>query len=225
MSLRCVIIDDEPSSQNVLKQFVGKVPFLSLQGVCNNALEAIHFLEKNTVDLLFLDINMPYLSGLSFYKSLPNKPLVIFTTAYAEYAIDGFNVNATDYLLKPFSFERFLKAVNKAQNILLNKKEQKYIMVKANKKLHQIAFETILYIEAFGDYIKIHLNDKFLVSYKTLNKIKELLPKQHFIQVHKSYIINKLYINFIEGNTVVLKNHSKIPLGQKFKAPFLNAIT
>lgn len=225
MSLRCIIIDDEPSSQNVLKKFIQKIPFLSLQNVCNNAMEAIDFLENNEVDLLFLDINMPHLSGLSFYKSLQNKPLVIFTTAYAEYALDGFDVNATDYLLKPFSFDRFFKAVTRAQNTHSLQTDKKYTTIKSDKKLHQLSLQSIVCVEAFGDYVKIHLKNKFLVSYKTLTKMREVLPKQNFIQVHKSYIINKMYINFVEGNTVKLKNTLTIPLGQKFKASFLKNIT
>lgn len=220
MPIKCLIIDDEPSSQNVLQQFASKLDFLQLEGVCNSALEAMGFLKTNPVDLLFLDINMPYLSGLSFYKSLQNPPLVIFTTAYSEYALDGFDVNATDYLLKPFSFERFFKAVTKARDVLSDKTEQEHIIIKADKKLHQVKFIDILFVEALGDYIKIHLKNKTLVTYKTLSKIKSELPESSFLQVHKSYVINKNCIDYIEGNQVLIQTH-KIPLGQKFKTDFL----
>lgn len=223
MPIKCIIIEDEPSSQNVLQQFVSRLDFLQLEGICNNALEAMDFLKTHPVDLLFLDINMPHLSGLSFYKSLQNPPLVIFTTAYSEYALDGFDVNATDYLLKPFSFERFFKAVTKAREILSNKTEQEHIIIKADKKLHQVKFGDILFVEALGDYIKIHLKDKTLVTYKTLSKIKSALPESNFLQVHKSYIINKNCIDYVEGNQVIIQNN-KIPLGQKFKTDFLNRL-
>lgn len=223
MAIKCIIVDDEPSSQNVLQQFVSKLDFLQLEGICNNALEAMDFLKNNPVDLLFLDINMPHLSGLSFYKSLKNLPLVIFTTAYSEYALDGFDVNATDYLLKPFSFERFLKAVTKAREILSNKTEQEHIIIKADKKLHQVRFADILFVEALGDYIKIHLNNKTLITYKTLLKIKLLLPNSSFLQVHKSYVINTKCIDYIEGNLVIIRDN-KIPIGQKYKSEFLKRI-
>ncbi len=218
MTVSCIIIDDEPSSQNVLKSFVNRVDYLELKKVCNNALEALDYLKSNTVDLLFLDINMPELSGISFYKSLQNPPKVIFTTAYSEYALEGFEVEATDYLLKPFSFERFLKALEKVKKFITENK--KTIIVKSDKKLHQVNIEDILFIEGLGDYIKVYLQDSFLVTYKTLKKISEELPKSHFIQIHKSFVIDKNKVDYIEGNLISIQNH-KIPLGQKFKKMFL----
>lgn len=223
MSLKCIIIDDEPSSQKVLELFVSKLDFLKLEGVCHSALEAMEFLKTNPVDLLFLDINMPHLSGLSFYKSLQNPPLVIFTTAYSEYALDGFEVNATDYLLKPFSFERFVKAVTRARNILSDNLAQENITIKADKKLYQVKFSDLLFVEALGDYIKINLKNKTLVTYKTLSNIKSSLPENMFLQIHKSYIVNTKFIDYIEGNQVIIQDN-KIPIGQKFKADFLSQI-
>ena len=161
MKLNCLIIDDEPSSQSILKIFCKDVEFLNVISICNNALEAMSILNnQNNIDLLFLDINMPKLSGLNFYKSLQNPPDVIFTTAYSEYALDGFEVNAIDYLLKPFSFERFLTAVNKA----INKKKSDdnsithddFLIIKSNKVLHKINPNDILFVEAVGDYVKVH---------------------------------------------------------------------
>ena len=221
MNIRCIIIDDEPSSQNVLKSFVDKIDYLDVLQVCNNALEALDFLRNNTVDLLFLDINMPHLSGVSFYKSLKNPPKVIFTTAYSEYALEGFEVEAIDYLLKPFSFERFVKAISKVK--ALNDDKIDYILLKSDKKLHQIKTDDIYFIEGLGDYIKVHLKNSYLVTYKSLTKMNELLPKSDFIQVHKSFIINKNKLDYIEGNLAVV-NTNKIPLGQKFKSNFLNNI-
>ena len=222
MKISCIIIDDEPSSQNVLKSFINKVEYLDLKHACNDALEALEYLKKNPIDLLFLDINMPQLSGISFYKSLQNPPKVIFTTAYSEYALEGFNLNATDYLLKPFSFERFLKAVSKIKDIKDDKVDS--IIIKSDKKLHQIKLEDIYYIESLGDYIKVHLKDKFLVVYKTLKNMNNDLPKSIFTQIHKSFIINKNKVDYIEGNLVII-NSNKIPLGQKFKKDFLDHFT
>lgn len=217
MTINCIIIDDEPSSQNVLKSFVARVSYLNLNKVCNNALEALEFLKSNSVDLLFLDINMPEISGINFYKSLKYPPKVIFTTAYSEYALDGFEVEAVDYLLKPFSFDRFLKAIDKVKLPVIENKET--IIIKSDKKLHQIKLSSIYYIESIGDYIKIYLNNNFLVTYKSLKKITEELPKS-FIQVHKSYVVNMSKVDYIEGNLITI-NKNKIPLGLKFKRNFL----
>ena len=222
MKIRCIIIDDEPSSQNVLKSFINKIDYLDLKHVCNNALEALDYLKNNTIDLLFLDINMPQLSGISFYKSLQNPPKVIFTTAYCEYALEGFDLDALDYLLKPFSFDRFVKAVSKTKDLKANFKES--IVIKSDKKLHQVKIEDILYLESIGDYIKVHINNSYLITYKTLKGMIEELPKSNFKQVHKSFIINKKKLDYIEGNTVII-NSNKIPLGQKFKKDFLDNFT
>jgi DNA-binding LytR/AlgR family response regulator len=218
MNIRCLIIDDEPSSQNVLKSFVQKIDYLALAHVCNNALDALAYLKNNHIDLLFLDINMPQLSGIDFYKSLKNPPKVIFTTAYSTYALEGFEVDATDYLLKPFSFERFVKAVSKIKDLKEEKKD--FIIVKADKKLHQIKIDDIYFLESLGDYSKVHLENNFLITYKPLKRMHNSLPKSIFIQVHKSFIINKNKLNFVEGNLAIINTH-KIPLGQKYKKEFL----
>lgn len=218
MKITCIIIDDEPSSQNVLKSFIGRIDYLELTNVCNDALEALDYLKNNAVDLLFLDINMPQLSGISFYKSLQNPPKVIFTTAYSEYALEGYELEAVDYLLKPFSFERFVKAVSKIKN--LNDDKSEHIIIKSDKKLHQIKFDDIIFVEGLGDYIKVHLKDSFLVTYKTLKDMKNALPSSFFIQVHKSFIINKNKVDYIEGNLAII-NSNKVPLGQTYKKEFL----
>ncbi|WP_199488193.1 LytR/AlgR family response regulator transcription factor [Tenacibaculum sp. E3R01] len=221
MKIQCVIIDDEPSSQNILKHLIGDVDFLEIAGICNDAVDAMTFLKETKVDLLFLDINMPNLSGIAFYKMLKNPPLVIFTTAYSEYAIEGFDVNAIDYLLKPFSFERFLKAVQKVKSKLVLEKE--FIIIKSDKKLYQLKVNDILFVEALGDYIKIYTKDKVLVSYKTLRNILSLLPDNKYMQIHKSYIINQSKLDFVEGNQVTIGS-KKIPIGQKFKINFLKRL-
>ena len=223
MKINCLIIDDEPSSQIVLKNHLKKVDFLNLSGTCNNAVEALSFLSQESVDLIFLDINMPKISGLSFYKSLRNPPAVIFTTAYSEYAVEAFDVSAVDYLLKPFSFERFLSAVNKVVTLIQSKEPEKQasetILIKADKKLHKIDVNSIFCIEAFGDYVKIHLEDRFLLTNNTFKKILSLLPSR-FIQVHKSFAVQLSKATTIEGNQVVV-NGQKIPLGEKYRSGFL----
>lgn len=225
MQINCIIIDDEPSSQIVLKAFIAKVPFLKLICVCNSAIEATEVLNKNnTIDLLFLDINMPKISGLSFYKSLQNPPDVIFTTAYSEYALEGFEVNAIDYLLKPFSFNRFFKAVNK----VLDKQSQEnqtpeddFILIKSNKVLHKITPNDILYVEAFGDYVKVHLEHRYIMTNSTFTNILKLLPKQ-FVRTHKSYAINLKKMNSLAGNQITIGDHT-VPIGQTYKADFLKS--
>lgn len=220
MTIRCLIIDDEPSSQNVLKTFIDKIEYLDLIHVCNNAIEGLDFLKKEAIDLLFLDINMPQLSGISFYKSLQNPPKVIFTTAYSEFALEGFELNAIDYLLKPFSFERFVKAVTKV-NLYFDKKTE-YILIKSDKKIHQININDVFFIESLGDYVKVFTENDFLITYKTLKVMYDSLTKNQFIQVHKSYIINKNKLEYIEGNVAIINSY-KIPLGQKYKKDFLDS--
>ncbi len=228
MKINCLIIDDEPSSQIVLKKFIADVDFLELIGVCYNAVDAIEKLKQNpSIDLLFLDINMPKISGLTFYKSLQNPPDVIFTTAYPQYAVDGFEVNAIDFLLKPFSFDRFFTAVNKVvEKKMPNETKLEnghFIMIKSNKTLHKISIKNILFIEAFGDYVKVHLEDTFIMTNATFTSIFESLPKQLFIRTHKSFAINLNKMNSMSGNQIMIKNH-KIPIGQKYKTDFLNFV-
>lgn len=228
MKINCLIIDDEPTSQRVLEKYISDVDFLHLSGVCNNAIEALHELKTNdTIDLLFLDVNMPKISGLTFYKSLQNPPDVIFTTAYSQYAVDGFEVNAIDYLLKPFTFERFFMAVNKVLEkkfpIENSTKENHSILIKSNKIIHKISSNNILFIEAFGDYVKIYVEDKYILTNNTFAKILELLPKNKFFRTHKSFAINVDKINTLNGNQIAINKHL-IPIGQKYKFEFLRLL-
>ncbi len=228
MKINCLIIDDEPSSQLVLKKFIADVGFLELKGVCNNAIDAIDELKQNqTIDLLFLDINMPKISGLTFYKSLQNPPEVIFTTAYPQYAVDGFEVNALDYLLKPFSFDRFFAAVNKVVEKKFangnHSEKDHFMLIKSNKTLYKINSKNILFIEAFGDYVKVHIEDQFIMTNATFTSVFESLPNPNFIRTHKSFAINFKKMDSISGNQITIKNH-KIPIGQKYKAEFLDFI-
>ena len=227
---KCIIIEDEPLAQNILKKYIGEHPTLDLITICNDALEAQAILTSENVDLLFLDINLPKLSGINFIKTLTRPPLIIFTTAYPEFAVEGFELNAVDYLLKPFSFERFLKAVNKAleklnvsttQNSTEN--EMSFIFLKADKKIHRVELETIHYIEAIGDYMKVVTDSGQLIINETMKKLQEELPVRSFMRVHKSFIISRNRIKYIEGNYVQIEDKS-IPIGATYRNDVLASI-
>lgn len=225
--IKCLIVDDEPLSRNVLKGFVADHPDLELAGECKDALEAMSFLERQEVDLLFLDINMPKLSGVNFYKSLQKKPEVIFTTAYSEFAVEGFELNAIDYLMKPIAFERFIKAIQKVKDKLgqnsTSLPAQDYIMLKADKKMYRTPYEDILFCEALGDYVKVHLKDKVLIITTTMKKLLAELPEQVFLRTHKSYIINKSKVEYIEGNQIKIGSQL-VSIGQSYREEVMKAL-
>ena len=227
---KCIIIEDEPLAQNVLKKYIGENPSLELVAICNDALEAQSVLIQENIDLIFLDINLPKLSGINFIKTLVHSPLIIFTTAYPEFAVEGFELNAIDYLLKPFSFERFLKAVNKALEKLnasptqnSNENEISFIFLKADKKIHRVELETIHYIEAIGDYMKVVTDSGQLVVNETMKKLQEELPVKSFMRVHKSFIISRNKIKYIEGNYIQVEDKS-IPIGATYRNEVLTSI-
>jgi len=225
MTIKCLIIDDELASQNVLKHFVQKVECLELMNVCSNAKDAFEILQIHPeINLLFLDINMPNQTGLEFYKNLQNPPKVIFTTAYPQYAVEGFEVNAIDYLLKPIAYDRFLKAINKTVKTLQIKKESTaHIIIKENKTLHKVRFDDIQFVEAFGDYVKVYTNNKTITTLSTFKVFLKNLPS-HFIRTHKSFCVNTQKIEQISGNLIIIEQH-KIPIGPSFKSKVLNQIS
>jgi len=226
--LKCLIVDDEPLSQDVLEKYVLDVQGLELSGICSNALEALEVIQNNEIDLLFLDINMPKLSGISFAKSLEHPPMIIFTTAYPEYAVEGFELDAVDYLVKPISFERFIKGVNKAQEYwqMRNSKNlhtdiddlKQYITIKSDKKIYKIDIRDIKYIQSYGDYIKIYTGEKMIITSETMKNIQEIL-KDPFIRVHKSFLVNLSSILYVEGNQIKIGD-AFIPVGLKYKDDF-----
>lgn len=222
--ITCLIVDDESSSQRVLQHFVAETEVLDLKATCYTAAEAFKYLQlTGPIDLLFLDINMPQQSGLDFYKTLKNPPQVIFTTAYPQYAIDGFEVNAVDYLLKPIAYERFLSAIHKLTPSEGNiKNETDFIILKENKALHKVFYKHIQYIEAFGDYVKIHTPDKMITTHSTFSKLIEDLPS-NFLRIHKSFSINLNRMNRISGNQITIDMHV-IPIGQTYKQTVLKAL-
>lgn len=222
-TISCIIIDDELSSQKVLQHFVYETEVLELKQTCNNSAEAFKYLQLHPkIDLLFLDINMPRQSGLDFYKSLQHPPAVIFTTAYPQYAVEGFEVDATDYLLKPIAYERFLTAINKVLNTNNTSSKNDFIILKENKALHKVMVAEILFVEAYGDYVKVHLEDKFITTHSTFSRFVEQLPK-YFIKTHKSFSINLNKMRALSGNQITVDSHT-VPIGQTYKAQVLKAL-
>jgi len=219
-----IIIDDEPLAHELIKEFCNILPHMELKKQCYNAMEAMQFLNKESIDLMFLDLNMPKLTGFEFLKTLVNPPKVIVTTAYKEFALEGYELNIADYLLKPFSFERFVKAINKAihsnaQQSVASKKREEHLrfFVKGDKKYHQIKSETILYIEAYGNYTKLYFEDHCIISHENISYYTDLLSSQHFLRVHKSFIVAIEKIRHIEGNTILLSQY-KVPIGRTYKS-------
>ncbi len=224
LKIRCIIVDDELSSQRVLEHFIADTDLLDLKATCNNAKEAFKYLQLHQeIDLLFLDINMPSQSGLDFYKTLQHPPKVIFTTAYPQYAVEGFEVNAIDYLLKPFSYERFLTAINKFITHNTTKAPaDDYILLKENKALHKVNYNDILYVEAYGDYVKINTLDKVIVTHSTFSKFLSALPNQ-FLRTHKSFSVNLEHLKLVSGNQIHIQDHI-IPIGQTYKSEVMEAL-
>ncbi|WP_295128901.1 LytTR family DNA-binding domain-containing protein [uncultured Chitinophaga sp.] len=219
---KCMIVEDEPLARQVLEKYIDGHPCLELVAVCNDALEAQRVLLQQPVALVFLDINLPRLSGISFLKGLVQPPCIVFTTAYAEYAVEGFELDAADYLLKPFSFERFLKAVNKAIARLDNRQARPSndvppaIFIRSDKKVYRLNIEDILYIEALDDYAKVMTGQAQYLVNDTLKSLSEQLPDTHFLRIHKSYIIAKERIVFIEGNYVRVGDKD-VPIGASYR--------
>lgn len=219
--ITCMIVEDEPVSQELLRRYIADLPQLELASVCSNAIQAGEELRQSRVDLLFLDINMPKLSGADFYASLVNPPAVIFTTAYPEYAVNGFELNAVDYLVKPFPFDRFVKAVNKFIEL---RKPASFIILQADKKTYKIDLAEIEVAEAMGDYVKVKTRDKTLIVHQTLQKLGERLPATLFKRIHKSFIISLPKLDYIEGNMAFVAGHS-VPIGQTYRADFIGHLS
>ncbi len=234
MKIKCIAIDDEPLAVKKIASYIEKIPFLELVAQCRGALEAMNIIENNKIQLLFIDINMPDLNGLEFVKTLTDKPYIVFTTAYSEYAVEGFQVEAVDYLLKPITFNNFLKAANKVKNLIelgmTNRKEiinttADHLFVKSEYKLVRIELADIKYIEGQHEYIKIHLiNSKPVMTLLSMKVIEEQLPPDRFMRVHRSYIVNLAKISVIERNRIVFDGKVYIPISDQYKNKFQNYI-
>jgi DNA-binding LytR/AlgR family response regulator len=223
MTLNCVIIDDEPIARKLLQEYIEETDFLNLVGTAENPLKATGLINELEVDLIFLDINMPKMNGMDFLRSVKNLPMVIMTTAYTQYALEGFEMAVIDYLVKPFSLERFLKAAEKALQLKSLKQKspaeaklsEEYFFVKSEGKLERIIYDELVYVEAMTNYVVLHtINGKHIV-YLTIKAVLEHLPADRFVQVHKSYIVNINKIKTIEGNTLHVGS-AKITIGQSF---------
>jgi DNA-binding LytR/AlgR family response regulator len=231
MILNCIIIDDEPIARKLLQEYIEETDFLVLAGTAENPLKATSLLNDQAIDLIFLDINMPKMNGFQFLRSAVNLPMVIMTTAYGQYALDGFEMAVVDYLVKPFSLERFIKAAQKAlkqrtlelkQNVP-EKTDDEYFYVKCDGKIERVLYNELLYIEAMANYVTLYTTYRKLVVYLTIKGIQEKLPPEKFIQVHKSYIINTDKINNIEGTMLDLGG-TKISIGLSFYDEVMNRI-
>ncbi len=232
-TIRCLIADDEPIAREIVKNYVERTPVLELVATCKDAFEVLEVLKKERIDLIFLDINMPSLSGISLLKSLPNRPKVILTTAYPEFAVEGFELAVDDYLLKPISFERFFQAVMKVQFSLSNQEvsgrsdaepqqEQSPIFVKSDKKLVRVLPEEIYCVEAYGNYIKIHA-DSIILTPQVMTDFIEKLPNQ-FVRTHKSFVVNSNHIKSLEGNMIFLTNDKEIPISRSYRKALLERL-
>jgi DNA-binding LytR/AlgR family response regulator len=232
MKINCIIIDDEPLARKGLKEYMADVDFLQLLADFDNPLKATDLIMKEQVDLIFLDIQMPKMTGLEFLKTLSHPPLVIFTTAYPEYAVESFELNVVDYLLKPFSFERFWKATLKARTILsaaaksvhtTATEPDDYFFIKADGKLIRIAWDDILFVEALQNYVAVYTLQKKYITYLTFKSMEEHLPPNRFVRTHKSYIVAANKVDTIEGNTIKIGEHL-VPISRQEKDTILEKI-
>ncbi|MBP1225585.1 LytR/AlgR family response regulator transcription factor [Flavobacterium sp. 1355] len=236
--MKCVIIDDEPLAVELLEDFVKKIDTLELLHTFNNAIDAVSFINQNNVDLIFLDIQMPHFSGIEFLNTIDKKPLIIFTTAYSDYAVEGFNLGAVDYLVKPIPFHRFLKSVVRAQQIsnpaaviqpvtespATPESEQDFMFVRAEYENVKMNFSDILFIEGLKDYVKIYTTDnKFTLTLISLIKLENLLSNKGFSRIHRSYIINIKHVKSIQKNKVMISD-KRIPISESYKSAFFEKI-
>ncbi|MFI5161266.1 MAG: LytR/AlgR family response regulator transcription factor [Sphingobacteriales bacterium] len=225
--ISCIITDDEPFARKGLQGYIEKIDFFDLKGSCEDAMQLSDMLQKQPVDLLFLDIQMPHITGVEFLRAIRNPPKVIFTTAYQQYAIDGFELDVMDYLLKPIPYERFLKAAWKARDYFALKEQPEsiapYIFVKAAGKLEKITFSEILFIEGMENYVAIYTDSKKIVTHTTIKSLLEKLPTKQFIQTHKSYVVAIDKINTIEGNTLHVQSY-QVPVSKYLREEVLGQI-
>lgn len=233
--MNCLIVDDEYMARLLLEEYVRKVPQLTLVGTCENALEAFHRLKTEKIDVLFLDIQMPHLNGLDFVQTLQQKPAIVFTTAYSEHAVEGFRLNAVDYLLKPFSFERFVQAVSKATDYVqfhqqhsalpIDSGTTNHFFVKSEGKLVKVRYDDILYIEGLKEYVSIYTSDKQrIITLQSIKNLENTLPSTQFMRIHKSYIIQLKWLEAIVGNQVEIQK-KLLPIGATYKEELLKRLS
>ena len=239
--MRCIIIDDEPLAIDLIKEYCSKLDFIDVIGIFTNALDAIVTIKEKKVDLIFSDIEMPQINGIDFINSLDNKPLFIFTTAYSQYAVEGFELNAVDYLVKPIPYHRFIKAVSRAKEIISNKNstmitnvfssagekklENDYIFIKADYENVKVNLEEIKYIQGLKDYLKVHVDgtNKPILTLMSFKELLSKLPEKNFVRIHRSFVINVPFVKTIQKNKVVIDD-IRIPIGESYKEEFYNRL-
>jgi len=230
-SVNCIIVDDESIARDILASHLSKIANITVVESCNNAIEAFNIISNNSIDLIFLDINMPEISGISFAKSINKDSKIIFTTAYREYAVDGFELQAVDYLLKPISFERLLKAVNLFFEVYSDSEvpdtnedvSNDFTFVRSDRKMIKINFKEIVYIESLGDYVKFHFNEKVITSRDTISAIEAKLPKGSFIRIHRSFIVAMSQITSFTNEHITIKNKA-LPISRSYKKNVLELL-
>ena len=224
--IRCMIVDDEPLALDILENYIQRVPNLQLVKRCKHALEAYDYMQRDSVDLIFLDIHMPELTGIDFIKSLSNRPLVIFTTAYSNYAMEGFNLDVLDYLLKPIAFDRFLKAVDKASRLLSSEPEgnqensEEFLFVKSDGKMVKVRYDDVLFVEGMKDYVQIQMSDQRLIVHQTMKKMERALPPDRFLRIHKSFLVAIEKIESLDGNLLEVGKH-QLSVGANYRDDLL----
>jgi DNA-binding LytR/AlgR family response regulator len=229
--LNCLLVDDEPPALEILRTYIASTPTLQIAGECNHAIDAFQFLQLKEVDLIFLDINMPRLTGTDFLKALANPPKVIFTTAHRDFAVEGFELGAVDYLLKPYSLERFWRAIQRATNTESKIPERektetdsdRFLYVRADRKMTKVLVNEILYIESLKDYVKIFLPDKPIVTKQTITSLEDMLPEENFVRVHRSFVVSISKIESYTQHTVFI-GKSEIPVGPLYRQVFLQKV-
>jgi DNA-binding LytR/AlgR family response regulator len=226
--MKCLVVDDEPIARDGLMEYIRQIDYLEPVAQCKSASEAACLLQKHKIDLIFTDIQMPKLSGIEFVKALADPPLIIFTTAYSEYALEGFELDVVDYLLKPISFSRFLKAVEKAQNYLHARNKEisiteDFFFIKCNGKIEKIIMADVIYIEAMANYVIIHTRQKKYITYLTFSGIEEQLPSQLFVRIHKSFLVALSAIQTIDG-TEVITGSARLPLSKTYRNEVMTRI-
>jgi len=226
--INCIVVDDEPIAREGIIEYIRQIDYLNAVAQCKNAAEAAGLLQKKKIDLIFMDIQMPKLTGIEFVKALACPPLIIFTTAYSEYALEGFELDVVDYLLKPISFARFLKAAEKAQNYVNARNRevsitQDFFFIKCNGKIEKIIMADVVYIEAMANYVIIHTRQKKYITYLTFSGIEEQLPDHLFVRIHKSYIIAISAIQTIDGNDVITSS-MRLPMSKNYRNEVMSKI-
>jgi DNA-binding LytR/AlgR family response regulator len=226
--INCLVVDDEPIAREGIMEYISQIDYLNPVAQCKSALEAAGLLQKSKIDLIFIDIQMPKLTGIEFVKALSNPPLIIFTTAYSEYALEGFELDVVDYLLKPISFARFLKAVEKAQSYLNARNKNisithEFFFIKCNGKIEKITMDDVVYIEALANYVIIHTRQKKYITYLTFSGIEEQLPGHLFVRIHKSFLVAISAIQTIDGNEVIT-GLMRLPLSKSYRNEVMSRI-